>query len=134
MKVEFSESDVLGPELIVSASEFVKAKKTVQEFDSLVHATKVFWYFFGIDYEITEEEYDAVSSWLDKSDFVIFAIGEDYRRRDQWCEIYVSHNGQLTRIMDSEDGNYHLKRRAKPTSKTVAVPRRRKAKGGRADE
>ena len=53
MKVEFLESDVLGAELLISAAEFVKAKNSGVEYDSLTHATSAFAGLLGFNYQIT---------------------------------------------------------------------------------
>ncbi len=76
MKVEFSESDILGAQLLVAVSEFKKALKSDMEFDSLAHATTAFAKLFDVDYEIDSEEYSSVIHFLGKDGLVIFTIGE----------------------------------------------------------
>lgn len=105
MKVEFLDNDVLGAELLISASEFVKAKNNEREYDSLVHATAAFANLLGLDYQISEDEFDAVIARLDKTGAVIFTIGESQYPTRRWCEICVSNNNQLEKIAyEDEDG------------------------------
>lgn len=109
MKVEFSESDVLGAQLLVTASEFKKAIKSDKEFESLVHATAAFACLFGTNYEISHEEYSATVNFLDNESLVIFRIGAASYPDRQWVEILVSTNNQLTKICWSDDDGHHLK-------------------------
>lgn len=78
MKVEFSESEIWGAQLLVTASEFKKALKSDVEFDSLAHATTAFSNLFGVDYEINGDEYSATTDFLGKDGLVIFVIGESH--------------------------------------------------------
>ena len=110
MKVEFSESDVLGAQLLVTASEFKKAIKSEKELESLVHATTAFSNLFGTNYEISREEYSTTVDFLDKESLIIFRIGTASYPNRQWVEILASTNNQLTRICWSDGDGYHLKR------------------------
>ena len=75
MMVEFIEQDS-GNQLIVSASEFLKADKNREEYASLAMATDAYSALFGIKYVIYREDYDAIKSWLEKTDTVIFQVCE----------------------------------------------------------
>ena len=126
MKVEFLESDVLGAELLISAAEFVKAKNSGVEYDSLTHATSAFAGLLGLDYQISEEEYKAVCDRLDKTGTVIFTIGESQYPSRRWCEICVSNgSGQLEKVVYEDDGGYHIKRVGKYDPKAMARIRKR---------
>lgn len=109
MKVEFSESDIWGAQLLVTASEFKKALKSYIEFESLAHATTAFANLFDVDYEINNEEYSSVVDHLDKDGLVIFKIGQSNYPDRCWVEILVSENNQLTKICWIDDDGYHLK-------------------------
>lgn len=98
MKVEFLESNVFGPELVVSAEEFYKAKNNENEFDSLRHATEAFSKLFDVDYYILRSEFDAVLQVLGKNGKVIFVIEEVAYSIRRICEIYVSNDNQLQRV------------------------------------
>ena len=126
MKVEFLESDVLGAELLISAAEFVKAKNSGVEYDSLTHATSAFAGLLGLDYQISEEEYKAVCDRLDKTGTVIFTIGESQYPSRRWCEICVSNgNGQLEKVVYEDNGGYHIKKVGKYVPKAMARIRKR---------
>ena len=119
MKVEFSESEIWGAQLLVTASEFKKALKSDVEFDSLAHATTAFSNLFGVDYEINGDEYSATTDFLGQDGLVIFVIGESHYPNRRWVEILVSENNQLTKVCWTDDDGYHLKRRAKVNIKAL---------------
>ena len=119
MKVEFLDSELLGPELFVSATDFLKAKNSVNEFDSLVHATQAFAGLFGIEYEINEKEYNAVADALEKSGAAIFTIGTRKYLDRRWIEISVSNNNRLSRVVYQDEDGYHCIIRGKFNPKAV---------------
>lgn len=125
MKVEFSESDIWGAQLLVTASEFKKALKSDIEFESLVHATTAFANLFGVDYEINNEEYSSAIRCLGKDGLIIFKIGEARYPDRSWVEILVSENNQLKKVCWTDDDGYHLKRHAKTDPKTLDRIRKR---------
>lgn len=110
MKVEFSESDIWGAQLLVTASEFKKALKSDAEFESLAHATAAFSNLFGVDYEISSDEYSSTIHFLGKDGLVIFKIGEARYPDRRWVEILASENNQLTKVCWTDDDGYHLKK------------------------
>lgn len=110
MKVEFSESDIWGAQLLVTASEFKKALKTDIEFKSLAHATAAFSNLFGVDYEINSDEYSATTNFLGKNGLVVFLIGKSHYPNRSWVEILVSESNQLTKVCWTDDNGYHLKK------------------------
>lgn len=130
MKVEFLDNDVLGVELLISASEFVKAKNNEREYDSLIHATAAFANLLGLDYQISEDEFDAVIARLDKIGAVIFTIGESQYPTRRWCEICVSNNNQLEKIAYEDEDGYQLKKYCKYNPKAMADIRKKYEKGG----
>lgn len=125
MKVEFLDSDVFGPELFVSASEFLKAEKNNKEYESLAHATEAFANLFGVEYHISEDEYDAVISQLEKTGAVIFTICEDKYPTRRWCEIYVSNNNQLQKVLYTNENRSKSQIKAKYNPKAIDAIRKR---------
>ena len=102
MMVEFIEQDS-GNQLIVSASEFLKADKNREEYASLAMATDAYSALFGIKYVIYREDYDAIKSWLEKTDTVIFQVCEAHYGHTKWCEAYVLHGARLRKVVYSLD-------------------------------
>lgn len=125
MKVEFSESDIWGAQLLVTASEFKKALKSDAEFESLAHATTAFANLFDVDYTINSDEYSNTASFLKKDGLVIFKIGESQYPRSRWVEILVSEDNQLTRVCWTDDDGYHLKRQGRYDSKAMSRIKKR---------
>lgn len=130
MKVEFLDSELLGPELFVSATDFLKAKNNDTEFDSLLHATQAFAGLFGIEYEISEKEYDAVAGALEKNGAAIFTVGTSRYPDRRWIEISVSNNNQLSRVVYEDEEGYHCVIRGKFNPKAAAAIKKRN-EGGR---
>lgn len=126
MKVEFLESDILGVELFISASDFLKAEKNEKEYDSLVHATEAFANLFGIEYHISTDEYRTVVSCLDKNSAVIFTIGESQYPTRRWCEILISNNNQLQKIAFEDENGYHLMKRGRINPNAIAAIKKRR--------
>lgn len=114
MKVEFSESEIWGAQLLVTAPEFKKALKDDMEYASLTHATRAFANLFDIDYEIIDDEYRTTANFLKKDGLVIFRIGESQYPRNRWVEILVSEDNQPTKVCWMDDDGYHLKRKLNP--------------------
>lgn len=102
MMVEFIEQDS-GNQLTVSASEFLKADKNREEYASLAMATDGYSALFGIKYVIYREDYDAIKSWLEKTDTVIFQVCEARYGHTKWCEAYVLHGARLRKVVYSLD-------------------------------
>lgn len=93
MKVEFWSSPENGAELLIPASEFVKAKKSAAEFQSLAHASEAFSAILGFDYSISEREYALVNKRLDKGGTVILFFTEEGRA-----------------VLEISDSNNHVER------------------------
>lgn len=101
MKVEFLVDELNGTELVVSASEFLKAKDDDLEFQSLEYATEAFCNLFCISGSISREEYNLVVKYLKRGSAVIFLVKNDNQPSDIWGEfrIYISTNNQNRRIV-----------------------------------
>jgi len=102
MMVEFIEQDS-GNQLTVPASEFLKADKNQEEYASLAMATDAYSALYGVDYIIYREDYDAVKSWLGKTDTVIFRICEARYGHGKWCEVYILQGARLRKVIYSVD-------------------------------
>lgn len=99
MKVEFVESDVLGATLFVQGIEFLKGKDSEEEFQSLVNATAAFSNMFEVDYYISRQEYDLILNIPEKSGAVIFAIEENEYPYERCCEVYISNDNKLKKLI-----------------------------------
>lgn len=121
---------MLGPELFVSAVDFLKAKNSDIEFDSLIHATQAFAGLFGIEYEISEKEYNVVATALEKNGIAIFTVGTSKYPDRRWIEISVSNKNQLNRVVYEDEDGYHCAIRGKFNQKAVAIIKKRN-EGGR---
>lgn len=74
MNVEFWSSPEGRAELLISASEFVKAQKSEEEFQSLVCATEAFAMLLGYNYSISDREYEHTIQKLKRDGTVILSI------------------------------------------------------------
>lgn len=102
MKVEFIEQDS-GNQLTVPATEFLKADKNAEEYASLAMATDAYSALFGVEYIIPRNDYNAVKSWLGKTDTVIFQVCDARYGPNRWCEVYVLQGVRLRRVIYSLD-------------------------------
>lgn len=102
MKVEFIEQDA-GNQLTVPASEFLKADKNAEEYASLAMATDAYSALFGVEYIIPRADYDAIKSWVGKTDTVIFQVCDARYGPNRWCEVYVLQGARLRRVIYSLD-------------------------------
>lgn len=102
MKVEFWCSPTEGPTLTVSASEFLKAKQSDDEFASLCEATDAFFAFYNADCQMTGSTYDYIAANIAKGDLVRFLPMEDgctiIKIRDNHSEMLSSHVHGHTRV------------------------------------
>ena len=119
MKVEFLDSDILGPHLFVTKNEFIQAEKSDNEFESLQHAVEAFCKLFDVDYVIYEDEYSAVLDMLEKDGAVIFTICESKYPTKRWCEIQVSNSNHLQTVVYEDETGYHIRRRGKLNSNAL---------------
>ena len=67
MKVEFLTDTEIndGRQIFIEASEFMKAKKDDEEFDSFAFATHALFSFYGKDDFIDRNEYEKILELLD---------------------------------------------------------------------
>lgn len=131
MKVEFLDSEMYGPNLFISAADYMKAKNNDDEYESLVHATQAFSALFDFEYEINEKEFNAVLSELDKNGAVIFAVGSSKYPEKRWMEIMVSNNNQPKKIVYEDEDGYHCVLHAKYNPKAVASIKKRHEGGNK---
>ncbi len=113
MKVEFLDSEVFGPELVISADEFLNGMKDENDFESLMHATEAFSCLFGVDYVVSREEYEEAAKVLENDGLVIFAICSGKHPPRRWCELYVSNNNQPIKVSYEDEEGRHLRRQGK---------------------
>ena len=118
MKVEFIDSEFLGPALFITESEFKRAKSSDKEFESLLHAIEAFSGLFDSKFRFRQNEYDAVLDVLKRNGAVIFTINEDYRIR--YTEIIVSNDNQPERVMYADKDGLRLIRHAKVSPKSIS--------------
>ncbi len=100
MKVEFLVNTDIGDgrQIFITASEFNKAAKDEEEFNSFAFATDVFFSYYGSDRFIDRAEYDYIRKFLDKSGAVIITAVEGRYPRRIYPEVFVSNNNKLKRI------------------------------------
>ena len=100
MKVEFLVNTDIGDgrQLFITASEFNKAVKDKEEFNSFAFATEVFFSYYGSDRLIYRAEYDYIQKFLDKNGAVIITAVEERYPTHIYPEVYISNNNRLKRI------------------------------------
>ena len=100
MKVEFLNNETLnnGHQILISESEFKKAKDNDDEFNSFAFATHCFFRFFDLDDYLDPDDYKKISESLEKNGAVIITVdSEPYSRRFHPV-VYVSNNNRLKQI------------------------------------
>jgi len=100
MKVEFLVNTEIGDgrQIFIDASEFFKAQKNEDEFNSFASATEALFAVYGADDFISRDEYDKIAKELSKSGAVIITLFVDRRTRKVIPEIYVSNNNRLKAV------------------------------------
>ena len=104
MKVEFLTDEELGDgrQIIISASEFLKADKDDEEFKSLAFATECLFSWYGGDTYLYGREYEAIKKMLNKNGFVIITAKKNPRSPqtlpDIYPEVYVLNDGRLKHV------------------------------------
>ena len=100
MKVEFLINTEIndGRQIFIEASEFIKAQKDDEEFDSFAFATHAFFLFYGSDDFIGRDEYEKILRVLDKNGAVIITVVEEKYSRRILPEVYVSNNNRLRKV------------------------------------
>lgn len=100
MKVEFLVNQDIndGRQLFIQESEFKKAQKDEEEFNSFAFATECLFSFYGCDDFIKRGEYEIILKHLEKNGAVIVTIVEEKYPRRIFPEVYVSNNNRLKLI------------------------------------
>lgn len=100
MKVEFLTDTEIndGRQIFVEASEFVKAKKDDEEFNSFAFATHALFSFYGRDDFIHRDEYEKILQILDENGAVIITVVEERYPRRIFPEVYVSNSNRLKKV------------------------------------
>lgn len=103
MKVEFLINEELndGRQILITESEFRKAKNNEDEFNSFAFATHCLFSYYGADEIIDRSEYEKILGKVEKGGAVIITIVEvGYRKL--YPEVYVCNNNRIKRIDLSE--------------------------------
>lgn len=100
MKVEFlTDAEINdGRQIFIEASEFMKAKKDDEQFNSFAFATNALFSFYGRDDFIRRDEYEKILQTLDKNGAVIITVIEERYSRRIFPEVYVSNNNRLKMV------------------------------------
>lgn len=100
MKVEFLVNQDIndGRQLFIQESEFKKAHKDEEEFNSFAFATQCLFSLYGCDDFIKIDEYEIILKHLEKNGVVIITIVEERYPRRLFPEVYVSNNNRLKKI------------------------------------
>lgn len=102
MKVEFLVNTALGDgrQIFISASEFIKAEKNEDEYNSFAFATEAFFSMYGSEsFFVDRDHYDVIRQNLDKAGAVIItAYKEREYSRNVNVEVFVSNNNQPRRV------------------------------------
>lgn len=100
MRVEFLVNTEIGDgrQIFIDATEFFKAQKDDDEFNSFASATEAFFAFYGANDFIHHDEYEKIAKALSKNGAVIITLSEDRRTRKVIPEVYVSNNNRLKSV------------------------------------
>lgn len=101
MKVEFLMETELndGRQIFIQESEFRKAQKNEEEYESFAFATNCLFSFYGCqDDFIRRKEYETILSELEKDGAVIITIVEEKYPKRVYPEVFVSNNNRLKRV------------------------------------
>lgn len=104
MKVEFTNYGIgIGHNMVITAKEFLKARELKDEMEMLVVATESFTAPNCFEYCISQEEYEYIASWLQKTSKVVFSIKESSDHCHRWLEISVITGTSCVRVRYSDD-------------------------------
>lgn len=110
MKVEYVRSTFgIGPDMLISGTEFLKAFDCEEEYNYLRFAVDGFAKTHGYENSLKYRDYHTAKGWLEKGSVVLFVTKECEFRYNQivrWCEIYVITSGRITNVITSEDGDH----------------------------
>ena len=101
MKVEFETSE-LGDILSVEISQFLRAKESDEEYDSLSMAVYAYYstFCFSIDFH---EAFEFICDHIGKRGRIIFAAKIDKDKWDKYPEFYVISNNRLKKIYSGKE-------------------------------
>ena len=100
MRVEFLTNTEIndGRQIFIEASEFIKAKKDDEDFNSFAFATHALFSFYSRDDFIQRHAYERVLEMLGKNGAVIITVIEEKYPRRVFPEVYVSNNNRLKMV------------------------------------
>lgn len=102
MKVELLVNQQLGSDgrqLFIEGSEFIKAKKNDDEYDSFAFSTEAFFNWYGLKSFINPDEYEKILPHVSKNGAVIISVESAWQHRfDPMKVVYVVNNNKLERI------------------------------------
>lgn len=108
MKVEYVRSTFgIGPDMLISGTEFIKAFDNEEEYDYLRFAVDGFAKTHGYENTLKYRDYYTAKNWLEKGSAVLFVTKEyefRYNQFARWCEIYVITSGKIINVITSQDG------------------------------
>lgn len=101
MKVEF-ESSELGDILSVEISQFLRAKESDEEYESLSMAVYAYYstFCFSIDFD---EAFELICKNIGKRGRIIFAAKENKDKWEKYPEFYVVSNNRLKKIYSEKE-------------------------------
>lgn len=108
MKVEYVRSTFgIGPDMLISGTEFLKAFDSEEEYNYLRFAVDGFAKTLGYENTLKYRDYHTAKNWLEKGSAVLFVTKEyefRYTKFARWCEIYVITSGKIINVITSQDG------------------------------
>lgn len=111
MKVEFLVNQEIGDgcQIFIEASEFRKAAKDEEEFNSFAFATESFFKSYDMERYIDHAEYDFILTFLSKTGAVIITV-EEIAWKQYVPAVYISINNRLKKIdLDAVDYSKYIK-------------------------
>ena len=108
MKVEFctQEANKLGElddiTLIVTASEFLKAKKDPREFRSLQNAVEAYCDLFCFTHILDQDEYNCIAQFAKNGDTIIFSANGIDSENEFTLDCYLLRKGTLLKIISND--------------------------------
>lgn len=103
MKVEFCKLRLKGFVLTVTSAEFLKAKESVNEFESLKFALDSYCQNFCFNYAINKKYYHEIANLVDNEDTIIFEAGytENHKQGfpDYYIDVYLKRKRSLLKII-----------------------------------
>ncbi len=101
MKVEFKDS-VFGYSLYVDISQFLLAKESEEEMDSLYRSVYAFYSTFCFGFCV-DEIYDHICEQISKRGKIIFTCGRKDNTFEKYVEIYALCNNNLKKVYSNKE-------------------------------